>query len=274
VPVSDLYQAFTDDSGGQETPERYLVLAAYALPADQWVRFSDDWHKTLHLMPEIEYLKMQEAEGFEGEFRGMRSRPEFRELKLNELCAVIGQYKPYAMYAWLRRSDYSRIIEGRLPSEVDTPYFLTMQGLIELCLQAQVRYDYWGPVDFIFDTQSNIEHAIGPAFNAAKAAQPPHLQRIIGQTPVFRDDKEVKPLQAADMLAWHLRRRLERPDELRSRMGELLSGGDCEKEYDADALRAVLVKWAFEFMRHILETNPDQYEHYLRLMSANHPRPN
>ena len=268
MAVSDLYQAFADDSGGQETPERYLVLAAYALPAEHWERFSDEWHRVLRLPPTIEYLKMQEAENFDGEFRGMKSRPEFRDLKLNELCAVINEYKPYAMYSWVRRSDYERIIAGRIVSIVDDPYFLAMQGLIELCLLAQVHYGYWGPVDFIFDKQSNIEHAIGPSFDAAKELQPPHLQKLLGQTPVFRDDKDVKPLQAADMLAWHLRRRLERPAEVRSRINDLLSGGYCEKEYDAEGLRAVLLKWAFVFMRHILETKPDQYEHFLRLMSA------
>jgi len=31
----------------------------------------------------------------------------------------------------------------------------------------------------------------------------------MGSTPIFEDDKKVLPLQAADMIAWHLRRRRE-----------------------------------------------------------------
>ncbi len=268
VAVSEYrdFQAFADDSAGHETPLRPLVLAAYALPAEHWAAFSDDWHTALHMRPEINYLKMSEAEGFDGEFLGMRSRPEFRELKLNDLCAVIRKYRPYAMYSRLNRSEYEQIVQDRIPSEPDSPYFLAMLGLIELCLQAQERYNYWGPVDFIFDEQSGIEEQVQRAFRAAKEAQPPHLQRLLGKVPVFRNDVEMKPIQAADMLAWHIRRHLERPDEVRARMADLLCGGHCEKEYDALALRAVLLKWAGEFMRHIKETKPHEFSKFDKLM--------
>ncbi len=265
--VSDKrYQAFGDDSGGFEAPERYLVMAAYALPAEKWKKFSDDWDIALKKPPTIEYLKMREAEGFEEQFQGMRSRPEFRDLKLNELSSVIREHKPYAMYAWVNRSDYDQVIRGRIPSEPDDPYFLAINGLIELCLMAQVRYDYWGPVDFVFDEQSNIKRQIMESFDHAKAMQPPHLQQLIGQTPVFRDDKKVLPIQAADMLAWHVRRRLERADELRSRMADLLAGGDCERQYDADEMRVVMSKWVNQFMKHIKQTRPDEYQNFDAMM--------
>jgi len=39
--------------------------------------------------------------------------------------------------------------------------------------------------------------------------------------PSFRDDKEIVALQAADMLAWHIHRYLERPDEERPVMAKI-----------------------------------------------------
>jgi hypothetical protein len=35
---------------------------------------------------------------------------------------------------------------------------------------------------------------------------PSHLKEYIGARPIFRDEIKVLPLQAADMLAWHVRR--------------------------------------------------------------------
>jgi hypothetical protein len=39
------------------------------------------------------------------------------------------------------------------------------------------------------------------------ASQPRAVQKTLSKDPIFRDDKLVLPLQAADMLAWHIRRR-------------------------------------------------------------------
>jgi hypothetical protein len=38
---------------------------------------------------------------------------------------------------------------------------------------------------------------------------------MMGNTPVFRDDKEIVALQAADMLAWHVHRNMDFPQEHR-----------------------------------------------------------
>src|SRR5262249_35170571 len=36
---------------------------------------------------------------------------------------------------------------------------------------------------------------------------PPRVKELFGERPVHRNDMKVKPLQAADMLAWHIHRR-------------------------------------------------------------------
>jgi hypothetical protein len=37
------------------------------------------------------------------------------------------------------------------------------------------------------------------------------IRELMGSTPIFRDDKQMLPLQAADLIAWHKRRRKEYP---------------------------------------------------------------
>jgi hypothetical protein len=44
----------------------------------------------------------------------------------------------------------------------------------------------------------------------SKEAEDASIRRLLGGPPIFRNDKKVVALQAADMLAWHLRREHER----------------------------------------------------------------
>lgn len=46
---------------------------------------------------------------------------------------------------------------------------------------------------------------------------------MIANTPMFKDDRLLNPLQAADMLAWHIRREHQFPDEERSWVFERLN---------------------------------------------------
>ena len=54
-----------------------------------------------------------------------------------------------------------------------------------------------------------------------KDTAPPETRKRMGSTPIFRDDEQVLPLQAADLVAWRRRRLLEssrRDPELASSM--------------------------------------------------------
>jgi hypothetical protein len=46
-------------------------------------------------------------------------------------------------------------------------------------------------------------------YEAIKECQKPEIKALMGSAPIFQDDEKVLPLQAADMIAWHLRRRRE-----------------------------------------------------------------
>ena len=50
--------------------------------------------------------------------------------------------------------------------------------------------------------------------NYVRALKLPDVKPLLGSTPIFRDDKKMFPLQAADLLAWHLRREAEKNETL------------------------------------------------------------
>ncbi len=59
------------------------------------------------------------------------------------------------------------------------------------------------------------------AYRQIVAHASPLLSKLLGNPPRFESDRRVMPLQAADMLAWNLRRRISYPDEQRP-ISELL----------------------------------------------------
>jgi len=62
------------------------------------------------------------------------------------------------------------------------------------------------PVDFIFDNQNSTGRDALIWYDFLRKDGSDRWRSLLGGTPQFKDDKQILPLQAADMLAWHLRR--------------------------------------------------------------------
>jgi len=69
------------------------------------------------------------------------------------------------------------------------------------------------PVDYIFDQQGSMGDDSVIWYKHIKSWQKPEMAALMGGNPRFEDDKTVLPLQAADMLAWHVRRRIDNPKD-------------------------------------------------------------
>jgi hypothetical protein len=206
-----MLQGYIDDSGSHD--ENLFVLAGYVLPAEQWATFSDQWSICLRKEPQIRCFKMADAEYGDGYFTGMRE--EFRRLKIRELSEVITAHKPMGLSCSLRWDDYKRILRGRIPSDMDNPYVLLFWGILRLMHEWQRHLGGYHKVDFDFDEQGADAIQAVKWYPEIKARVPEPYKSMLGRTPTFLDDEEVVPLQAADMLAWHVRRLKEFPDESR-----------------------------------------------------------
>jgi hypothetical protein len=62
-------------------------------------------------------------------------------------------------------------------------------------------------IDFIFDDQIDKKDRLIAAWDSFKKMGHPTFKHLMGDTPAFRDDKNVLPLQAADLHAWLVRKR-------------------------------------------------------------------
>lgn len=209
-----IINGYIDDSGSDnKNPDDFFVLAGYVLPADDWINFSEKWDSELKIRPAVKCFKMSDAEYGDGYFKGMSE--EFRRLKVNEMAEIIPPFKPIALSCSLNWGLYNKIIRGRVPAEVDDPYAVLFYAIIRLMYEWQLDAggDTYQKVDFYFDEQHIDQLKILAGYLRLKRNIGEPYHNMLGQTPAFRDDEELNPLQAADMLAWHVHRDLVKPEE-------------------------------------------------------------
>jgi hypothetical protein len=239
-----MLQGYVDDSGSDENshpPSRHFVLAGYIMQEPYWEQFSDKWAAELRREPAIKAFKMADAEYGDGYFKGMRE--EFRRLKVNELSRVIAEFEEYSLALWchVNWDDYRDIVRGKVHPNIDSPYALLFYQMIRGAWEHQAEVNKhcevgFQKVDFIFDDQG---------FTGLRAVQwyaglvnrlPEPYKSTLGATPIFRDDELFVALQAADMLAWHVHRNLERPDEQRPVLERITSAMYGQRPMDRETL--------------------------------------
>jgi hypothetical protein len=205
-----MLQAYIDDSGW-DGKSPVFVLAGYIANAEQWERFSDDWQTVLDLNQprSIKYLKMKEACRL-----GDRNSQFFqwsgrdRDERLKQLIFAINRHVQHGIISVIPIEPYVRLFKGMFnPSALDRPYFLSFFGIMARLLRLTRQLSLDDRIEFVFDTQGNESVALLTVeYEKFIALAPPELQGLSGGPPTFRKDEEARPLQAADMIAWHARR--------------------------------------------------------------------
>jgi hypothetical protein len=233
-----LLQAFTDDSGS-DIGDRRLYMAGYLNRADAWELFSKAWRDECRAASPIEYLKMSEAQSLKGQFRGWSN--EARDEKLRRLARVILHFQPLSFEFSINRQAFDQVVAPASPRGLKSSHFTSCFAIVSGVSRYIAEQGNDIPVEFIFDRQDGVSDDIGLAFDVMKRSLPSEAQKLIRGKPHFEDDKTFLPLQAADFLAWHLRREhennvsLELTDLLRADRGHLMIG-----EID----EAMMKKWA------------------------------
>lgn len=200
--------AFVDDSGGAR-PGSILLLSACIHSYPTWLTFADDWKKCLRASPSIENLHMREASALRKQFAGWKSIE--RDLKIISLTDVILRYEPHVVTCWLKTDDYTEFVRPVTPSDLRHAFFICFQTIVQRVAEYQEMRGITAPTDYVFDEQGEIGNESSLWYSAMKETAPPSTSALMGGAPLFRKDDEVLPLQAADLIAWRKRRRIEVP---------------------------------------------------------------
>jgi hypothetical protein len=171
------------------------------------MEFSDEWAAALAEAPALAYLKAQEAAALQGAFRGWA--PEARDFKLRRLEEVMARHVGLGIFCLLDLRDYEEIIRPYFdPRARPTPYFMLFYRVISTVLNHKKENGLTDQVDYIFDEQGKEPSRIMAVWDEIVALLPPETREGIAGRPIFRDDQNVLPLQAADYVAWHLRKQV------------------------------------------------------------------
>lgn len=212
-------QAFVDESACDSGDKR-LFMAGYLQRADVWAEFAVHWEAALHESPRIEFLHMVEANNLRGEFAGWSERK--RDSKLLKLASVIRKFDFVSFEFSIPQKAYFDTLTPVSPRGLN-PHFscvlLTIFSVGRMLNENKVDM----PVEFIFDRKDGTEQDIDLFYEFCVESLSDDVKKII-KKPKFEDDDNLYPLQAADMLAWHVRRNYERPGPFIKKISSMISG--------------------------------------------------
>jgi Protein of unknown function (DUF3800) len=241
-----VFQAWFDDSGKEGVSQSPVyLLAGYSARVDVWNDFVAEWQEELSQTPRLQYLKASDAYNFEGQFgfnketqtpsdwitvHGRRNE-NARDARLSKFVKIIAkQLRPPESYGltWLlAHGEYQSLIDrlAALPTatirdiaemrqRATNPYYLSFQKVLGQELKLRVAQGlYTGNIekteillDEGIDSPANLEEAFKQFTLTVKLDDARYLNFLQNTKPEYRDDKFNPPLQAADLLAWHIRR--------------------------------------------------------------------
>lgn len=208
-------QAAIDDSVDDETG--VYVLAGFIASAETWASFSAEWERILHFAPMNKYGKRQ--------FKmSSMAQSEERMQYLPAFLRVIDDHSLSAISCKINKYDLQSVIKAfHIPgvsidfAELSNPYIVCFRGLLEMlhsnraAMSDGVPAD--APIDFVFDNQSEGRF-INKFWDEYKDKR--EKKYLFGANPIYRDDADFYPLQAADLLAWWIRKKYKEEFDFRA----------------------------------------------------------
>jgi uncharacterized protein DUF3800 len=249
-----MFTAYMDDSGS-EGKGLVFVLAGYVAPIKGWEIFSAKWEEALAKPPSLPYFKMREAHRLNDSFFGWTE--EDRERRVADLVDVICAQPVMSALALVLTWDDFRRAQAEHPDIVNChPYDMLFHGAMATTTRLLVEDRSRDPIAFVFDEQGGAGERAILAYRAIRSILPSTQADLVVGSPRMENDKIVPPLQAADLLAWNIRRyvaeqgsfpllstgeRVPLPDY--PRLARLLSHQVIYRRYDYKAIKRVFEAW-------------------------------
>lgn len=203
-------QAWIDDSGvkGQGA---WMALAGLIGSAEEWEEFTDLWDAELHREPPIDYLSTSDAATRTGQFS--RWPVSKRDAKVRRLARIANRFPFTIVSISVDLAAYADFFAGtQIPRKgkavrlmrmlTQQPYLFCFQNVCSaVCIELRKR-GVTEQIDLLFDDQFIMEPRIEEWYPLYLTGLEPEQRVIMPPRPIFRDDKEFKPLQAADLVAW------------------------------------------------------------------------
>lgn len=190
-------QAFIDDSA---EAGQVLVLAGYLASVEEWAEFSKTWQERLD---HAGWKSVHMNEIGSSPERMITAGWFYRAIEDHLKCFVAIAVHVDSLKRAVTDTGFRDAMVD--PSYLDNPYILAFRAILDLTAQYQHELGITEPVDFIFDERRE-EQKVRAGFEVFKEYCREDIKDRLGSKPRFEDDEEFLPLQAADILAWHVRK--------------------------------------------------------------------
>jgi hypothetical protein len=220
-----MIQACFDDSGNTEAP--VFVLAGFVARLRQWQVYSREWERILNVAPKVPFLSTNEAFQQRGCFAGWsKGAVEDRLLKLVQVIqnrvdgGVIFTLDHDGYKAVMAKVDELTLTpERRKVRMLKNPFYVGFHVVVLTMLAKHQAIQTQERLEILFDEgidrHNRLENGYRDLVRGIARQHPSHINLLVNKEAEFRDEKMFLPLQAADLLAWNIRR--ERYEKSRGR---------------------------------------------------------
>ena len=198
LPIWRMLQFFADDSRQDNPP--LFVMAGYLAGQTNWDQFAIDWNQVLEAPPRLPRLKTKKI----GRELGAAANQ-----KLSNLYAVIERHVRYGVATIVRPGLIKEVFpKDRISSH---PFYcsamILMSEVAGLIQEQQLEID---DIEFVFDEQLKEKRRLLDAWMLSvqhfKDTDNRLIRAMLLRTPRFETDDDCIQVQAADLLAWWVRR--------------------------------------------------------------------
>lgn len=193
---------YLDESGiDQHNP--HAVVAGIVLRQERWIRFDSDWNDILAKFKIDGPIHMKEF-GKHGR-HGHLDYPTRSEL-FTELAYVINRYKIHSVAVTLDHEQYNKKLCDKKKKEVSL-YALCFMLCAHQCFAMAQFNHYYGRMAFLIEEGNEFAEHVRRA-HAGMIQMRKEGRIYISDGSLTFEPKELSPLQAADIIAWGVRRKI------------------------------------------------------------------
>jgi hypothetical protein len=228
--LSLMLTLYVDDSGKpDQSPVQ--VLAGYLSTAERWASFSKEWQQLLDDAG-LDAFRMSEAWRLARKYQHKGSLN--RDHLIVRAVECIKRHVEMAFVSSIPFDGFSRHLDVAQDHShpLGRPYFYGFYALLTQVYQHAFEKRANQPLEVIFDEQGGeSSQYVLSAMDQFRKLAGEHFTDLVIPRPHFQNDKRALPIQAADLLAWlvrrdavNARRRVDRSKRLENLiLGEALS---------------------------------------------------
>jgi hypothetical protein len=200
-----IWRSYLDDSGDPTDPKHsFLTIAGYVADFDSWKHFEARWKAALDLA-EVPYLHMREFGDPKGIYKHLKT-DKGREIDfLAGLIEIIYESVDFCSQTTIKLEDLSAF-NVRHSLQLD-PYSLAIYG----CLLIMRREYKTEKIEIVLDRFNKSYSRFDLALRYARSDKKETLKEPVSLIPLLDSEsfKTILPLQAADFIAWEMRKLCE-----------------------------------------------------------------